>query len=195
MRLTTKTKWLVPLAVVGIFLITTAGACGSDGNGQASETKTQQSGYDKLVAEQPAHTMPYSPSRDTINGWIDTWGVKGQLAFTYILNANGEKIGYYVFQGPPVTYCAALTPNYKIHYDSNGNFTTPAPGIDGVFYSGGQCSDYIGKDATTGNIIDFTVGNGQNFITATQPLYLNVPPLGYTKIADVHKNSDGEYVK
>lgn len=191
------------VAISAFGLVACAGGS-SKPSAQSQESHTQQSGYAGLVAGQPAHSMSYSPTRDTINGWIDTWGQRGQLAFVYLLNSSGEKVGYFVFQGPPVTYCAALTPNYKFvnpsNHDANGSdLTVPAPAIDGVYYSGGQCTEYIGKDATTGQILDFTAGNGLNFVDSTQPLYLNgpaIPPLGPTTVASLHKNAKtGQYTK
>ncbi len=172
-----------------------------ESNPQKSESGVQQGGYKRLVAGQPAHAMDYSPTRDTINAWVDTWNKKGQLSFVYLLNNDGAKIGYYVFQGPPVTYCAALTPTYRFvdpgGSDNNGDVQVPAPSVDGVYYSGGQCSEYIGKDATTGQILDFTAGVGLNFVSSTQPLYLDepdIPALGVTEITDL-KKVNGKYVK
>lgn len=193
MRVRTIGIILVALAAIGL-----AGCRNNNDAGQKAESGIQQSNYDQLAQAQKAHRMTYSPTRDSINAWIDTWNVRGQLAFTYMLS-NGEKIGYYVFQGPPVSYCASLTPNYKLidpgGSDNNGDITVNAPSIDGVFYSGGQCATYYGKDATTGQIIEFSIGNGLNYVTTTQPLYLNLPAYGYTKISDVHPNAKGQYVK
>lgn len=201
-----QVKKLLGTSALVVVLALTLTACNKKStstNATANESKIQQHGYTQLATAQPAHSMDYSPTRDTINGWIDTWGKRGQLAFVYIRNDAGAPIGYYVLQGPPVTYCAALTPNYKLinpsNNDSNGpDIPVPAPSIDGVYYSGGQCSEYIGKDATTDNIFDFTVGLGQSFISTTQPLYLSDPtikPLGITAVSDLHKDANGKYVK
>lgn len=199
MQLKRHTTKILLIALAGI-LVLSADMCSSDnkGAGQKTDSGTQQSNYDRLVAQEPAHTMPYSPTRQTINAWIDTWGVKGQLAFTYILNQNGDKIGYYVFEGPPVSQCVGLTPSYKLidpgGSSDNGDIPVAAPSIDGAYYSGGQCADYYGKDAATGQLIEFSTGTSLNFITSTQPLYLNVAPLGKTTIADVHKDASGKYI-
>lgn len=169
------------LVVVGVLIaIVSLAACtSSDSSGQDKETNTQQSNYDKLVAQDPAHKMGYSPTRKTINFWIDTWSKPGQLAYVYLQNANGELIGYYVLQGPPVSMCTALTPTYQIKYDSNGNLVVPAPSIDGAYYSGGECNTYYGKDANTGAYVEYTVGLGINVLLYNQPLtnHPNVPNL------------------
>jgi len=164
------------------------GACtssGGGGNSTANEQKIQKGSYDALTKLEPAHAMSYSPTRATINFWIDTWGRNpNKLAYVYLQNSNGDFTGYYVFKGLPVSYCAALTPTYKIDYDSNGNLLLPAPSIDGVYYSGGQCNTYYGRDATTDAYIEYTAGLGINVLLYDQPLpgHPNVQALGPTKI-------------
>jgi hypothetical protein len=51
--------------------------------------------------------------------------------------------------------------------------------VDGVYYSGGECNTYYGKDATTGSFIEYTVGLGINVLLYNQPLpnHPNVPNL------------------
>lgn len=183
-------------AIVLASLLTFA-ACETEGSSppaQASERAIQQDSYSRLAAAQPAKTMGYSPTRFTINRWVETWGQQGTLAFTYILNELGQKVGYYVFVGPPVSYCASLTPTYrfdKVNADGAGGadeqVQVPAPSIDGVYYSGGQCTAYYGVDAKTGQLIEFTAGGTLNYVTSTQPLYLDevVPQLGLTSTDDV----------
>lgn len=178
------------LAVVGALTLG-LGACTSETpqSSQRQETERRQATYDDLVARQPAHSMEYSPTRDQINFWIDTWGTEeGKLSYVYLLASNGQMIGYYVFRGLPVSYCAALTPTYE-HYgwsDSNTGVTgypVPAPGVDGVYYSGGQCSAYYGQDASTGSYLEYTVGQGISALIYEQPLpRQDVEPLGFTEI-------------
>jgi len=195
-----KKLWAT-IGVVCAFFVVTAESCDSNGGETSkSEKSSRDDSYARQVKSQPAHRMDYSPTRDTINAWIDTWGKKGQLSFVYLLSNDGSKKGYFVFQGPPVTYCAALTPTWTYEGTPNDdsddkNQRVPAPSVDGVYYSGGQCSEYIGRDATTGQILDFTAGVGLNFVSSTQPLYLDeqIQPLGITEIKDVRK-VDGEYV-
>lgn len=171
-------------------------ACSSESQNTAqnNEAKLRQSSYQRLAAAQPAHTMSYSPSRDTINFWIDTWGKQpGKLAYVYLLASNGQMIGYYVFKGLPVSYCAALTPTYEFLDDAvdnrgdrvsiDGVLQVPAPGVDGVYYSGGQCSAYYGKDASTNQYIEYTVGQGISALVYERPLpRQDVEPLGFTRI-------------
>jgi len=170
--------------IVALLLAFVLAACTEQDAAQEKETQTQQDGYSKLVATEPAHAMNYSATRKTINFWIDTWNKPGQLAYVYLQNADGDMIGYFVLQGPPVSMCTSLTPNYRINSDSYGKVVVPAPGMDGVYYSGGECNTYYGKDATTGAYIEYTAGLGINVLLFTQPLpnHPNVQPLGPTKI-------------
>lgn len=178
-------------AAAALTLTAGLGACesGESGSSQSSESDRRQDSYDRLVAGQAAETMDYSPTRETINFWIETWEQEGKLSFVYFQGANGELLGYYVLEGLPVSYCAALTPTYEIirRGDSAGAMmSVPAPGVDGAYYSGGQCNTYYGKDATTGAYLEYTVGNGQNVLLFDEPLpRQDVQPLGQTEIADV----------
>jgi hypothetical protein len=185
-----------PAALIAtIALATSLAACSNSSNdsGQRNEQATQQSNYDKLVASDPAHTMAHSPTRDTINAWIDTWSKPGKLSYVYLQNADGKITGYYVLKGLPVSYCTSLTPNYKvitpeIPGDNNVPLQVPAPAIDGVYYSGGECNTYYGFDATTGAYLEYTAGLGINVLLYDQPL----PPqklggaiaLGPTNVSD-----------
>lgn len=178
--------------IVAAFLIVAGlvAGCGGGGNsGQKKESKAQQSNYDRLVAQDPAHSMAYSPTRKTINFWIDTWSKPGKLAYVYLQNANGDLIGYYVLVGLPVSMCTSLTPTYKMidpgGDSGNGNVPVAAPAIDGVYYSGGECNTFYGEDASTHSYIEYTAGLGINVLLYDAPLpnHPNVQPLGPTKVA------------
>lgn len=173
-------------------LIFGVAACDPDGGtATQKESKSQQSSYSKLVAKEPAHSMSYSPTRQTINFWVDTWSKPGKLSYVYLMNSNGKTIGYYVLKGLPVSYCAMLTPTYKYedrpNDESDTKYAQPAPGMDGAYYSGNQCDSYYGKDATTGAYIEYTAGLGINVLLYDQPLpnQADAKPLGPTSIADV----------
>lgn len=171
-----------------------AACAGENDTAGSNETKIRQTSYTRLAAAQPAHTMDYSPSRDTINFWIDTWGKQpGKNSYVYLLASNGQMIGYYVFKGLPVSYCAALTPTYQFldevidekgkTRDPGGFFQVPAPGVDGVYYSGGQCSAYYGRDASSNSYLEYTIGQGISALIYERPLpRQDVEPLGFTRI-------------
>lgn len=169
------TRFRILLLVLALAVLGTA--CSDSGDTEASknETNSTNQSIDRLVSEDPAHVMTYSPTRKTINFWIDTWNVPGQLAFTYIRTDDGDSNGYYVLDGPPVSMCAALTKTWTYEDTPKDDADVldqrvPRRSIDGVYYSGGQCSSYYGKDASTGAYIEFSIGAGQNYFLSTQPL-------------------------
>lgn len=186
-----RMKRILVLAAALIGVVIFASACtssGGGGNGQASETKRQQSNYDRLVAHDPAHTMQVSPTRNTINRWIDTWGKDpNKLAYVYFENSSGQYTGYYVLKGLPVSYCTSLTPTQHVNYDNGdgggGDVVLNNPSIDGVFYSGSECNTYYGFTADTGAYIEYTAGLGINVLIYDQPLsgHPNIPNLAPTK--------------
>lgn len=182
---------LVP-AVGVIVLATTAGACddSSDNSSRSKEKTTAASNYDRLVANQPAHTGDYSPTRETKNFWIDTWMHKpGKKSYVYIQNANGQ-YGYYILKGLPVTYCVGLLPpEVKTRGDLgqyDGDLIVQGPSMDGTYSSASNCNTMYGKDAETGAYLEWTVGMNQSYFLYDQPMdlpqYKNATPLGEAKL-------------
>lgn len=153
--------------LVGIILV----GCEAEETSTSKEREVRKGTYDYLVEKEPAEHMTNSKTRETINFWIETWNNPEQLAYVYLQNAEGKMIGYYALDGPPVSMCASLTPNYDTYHSSNGGYTiAPAPSIDGVYRSAEDCSRYYGKDATTGSYVEFTVGMGIKMLLYTEPL-------------------------
>ncbi|THA72451.1 hypothetical protein E6R60_26325 [Streptomyces sp. A0642] len=178
------------LAVTGLALGATACSEEADSSSRAKENTARQSNYDKLVARQPSHTLTYSPTRDTKNFWIDTWGkTPNKLSYVYIQNANGE-YGYFVLKGLPVTYCVSLLPpEQKSRVDVGeyeGDAYIQAPSMDGTFSSNSNCDAYYGKDASTGAYVEFSVGQNQSYFLYDKPLDLpqfkDAKPLGPTTL-------------
>lgn len=186
-----KRAALIGLTAIGALLLA---SCEDDTSPRSQESQRQASSYDQLTTGQPAKTMKYSPTRDTINFWIDTWQEPDKLSYVYLQASNGQLVGYYVFKGLPVSYCASLTPTYRwedIPGDgSNMDTQVPAPAMDGTYYSGqgGLCSTYYGRDATTDSYMEYTVGTGISALIYEQPLpRQDIEPLGFTKIEDLEK--------
>lgn len=178
---------IIASAVVAVIAAFALSACEMEGSGQQAEDETRQSNYDKLVKSQPAHSMEYSPTRDTKNFWIDTWKQKGKLSYVYLMNGNGEVFGYFILQGLPVSYCTSLVVPYQILSDSDGKVAVPGPSVDGTYSSGANCSEYYGKDAVTGAYVEYSVGMGINALVFDSPLpqYGDAKPMGNATIAKV----------
>lgn len=181
-------------SLVAIFCVIAFGAESCDDpspSGQQAENKSRQSGYEKLVKTQPAHSMDFSPTRETKNFWIDTWDEKGKLSYVYLMNGQGEVFGYFIFEGLPVSYCVSLIPPYQL-LDPSGdgvtaNLPVPGPSIDGTFSSSSNCNAFYGKDAVSGSYVEYTVGLGINALLFDQPLpqYGDAEPLGNATVQGV----------
>jgi hypothetical protein len=174
------------LLVLMVFFIAGWEGCEPTPEAIKKEQNNQGNNYTSLQDKQPAQQMDYSPTRDGLNNWMETWGEEGKISYVYLIASNGQKVGYYVFKGLPVSYCASLTPPDRI--ESNGgnpDLIMKAPSMDGVYYSGSQCNQYFGYDATTGSYIEFSVGSGLNFFVTEDPLPVqDVEPLGFTTIEE-----------
>lgn len=166
MRAVTKKIATITAAVAAVLALS---AC--EETSQDREAAARQTSFDNLVELQPAQPMTYSHTRETVNTWAQTWSEPGKLSYTYFLNADGEAWGYYILQGLPVSYCALLTPSYEFDRPSSASnwHVVPAPGIDGAYYSGGQCDTYYGIDATTGTMVEWTAGLGTSTVTYEEP--------------------------
>ena len=184
---------IIPLVVAGSILLGAA-EC-EDGSGTAADTenKSRLSTYERLVKNQPAQSMDYSPTRATKNFWIETWDEPGKLSYVYLQSSTGDLLGYYVLEGLPVSYCTSLIPPYEVKdytSSSGGNaLAVPGPSVDGTYSSGSNCNTYYGKDATTGAYVEYTAGLGINVLLYDQPLprNQNVQPLGPTAVEDVKR--------
>ncbi|MFB7512775.1 hypothetical protein [Streptomyces sp. NPDC056144] len=155
---------------------------------QDKEAQAKQEGYDHLVAQQPAGRMEYSPTRESINQWVKTWGKRGKLSYVYIQNAKGE-YGYFVMKGLPVPRCKMLTPTERVERGESWSAVLPQPGMDGTYTTGSTCNAYYGFDATTGAYMEFTVGTNQSFFLFDRPMalpeYAGATRLGPTSMKDV----------
>ncbi|MFJ4902822.1 hypothetical protein [Streptomyces sp. NPDC088727] len=190
-RLTTTAAVLTAAALA--FGVT---ACTGDEQptSRAKENKARNSNYDRLVASQPAHTLSHSPTRDTKNFWIDTWGkTPGKLSYVYLQDARGSW-GYFVLKGLPVTYCVSLLPpetasRLDLGADGSAGVVLQAPSMDGTFSSNSNCSSYYGQDATTGAYVEWSVGANQSYLLYSEPMDLpqfkGAVPLGKTRIDNV----------
>lgn len=171
--------------LIGLVMIVTVlmVAC-DESEAETSERKVQDSNYERLVEMEPAKEVTNAKTRETVNFFTETWNEEGQLAYVYLQNSDGDMIGYYALDGPPVSMCTALTSPDKVR-GTDSKAVVQAPGIDGVYRSDEDCSRYYGKDASTGSYVEFTVGMGINMLLYTEPLSntgaINLAPAGDSK--------------
>lgn len=183
-------------AVVTVALAFSFAACSGEASPDAQEKEdtSRQSNYERLVEAQPALGMDYSPTRDTKNFWIKTWGQKGKNSYVYLLS-NGDPWAFAVIKRLPVNYCTSLVVPYQIKDYRNPNggnaFAVPGPSIDGTFSSSANCTTMYGEDATTGAYVEWTVGADTTMLLRDQPLplnmYANALPLGDTNATEAQK--------
>lgn len=180
-------------AIAALLLVLALSACDSGKDASDKSRDVLKQSNEKVYANQPPESLEYSYSRENVNFWIETWGKKpGKSAYVYLMNNQGEPFGYFVTDGPPVSYCAMINTPYDIDSSSNGKVVVPMPGTDGVYYTGsGNCNTYYGRDATTGSYVEFTIGNGINYLLYDQPMDFHgaadPTPLGQTVIDEKDK--------
>lgn len=175
MRMNAKRGAVAALVAIGGAFALTAASCNDDTPAaQGHEQQTQQSNFDYQQGHQPGVMMPYSPTRADINFFAQTWGHDpNKLSYVYLLNMNGDVIGYYVLRGLPVSYCASLyQPQKPDQFGNNGDAVlVPQPSVDGVYYAGsGPCNQYYGRDANTNGYVEWTAGTGISPLVTDRPM-------------------------
>lgn len=176
----------VRTAIVALMTVATVVGCSSGGDAADVEDESRMTAYERMVDNDPALVIddPRSPTRKTINRWKALWlAGDSQLVYVYMMAANGQLVGYYILDAPPVSMCATINRPYTwedIPGDGGSTRTmVPAPADDGVYYSGSQCMVHYGFEAVTGAYREFTVGGSLNYTLSNQPLpHPEVEPIG-----------------
>lgn len=178
------------LITVGMAIVALVGACTDDG-AREKEADKRDSAYADMIADQPVATPEYSSDRENINFWVETWGqTEGKLAYVYLLDSQGEFIGYYILKGLPTSKCKMGTPTWDYQRYKGSDFMVDAPSMGGTYSSGsGECDTYYGQDASTGSYVEFAIGNAMTMLTFDQayplPEGVDPPALGFTEVGDV----------
>ena len=178
-----RRKVTATIAAVGVAVLALTGC-----TEPTADEKSRDDAYQKVMERQPGKTLEYSPTRETINFWVDTWNEEGKLSYVYLQNTSGDVIGYYVLKGLPVSYCAQISPpDYVDHGSSGSNVARKAPANDGAYYGDGNCNTFYGQDATSGSYIEYTAGLGINVLLFDSPMpnQGDAKPLGPTSVDDV----------
>lgn len=178
-------------AAVAAFALSGCGEPGTDATRSAQKARTEA--VENIRANQPVEKMSYSPTLDTINGWVKVWNDPSAVSYVYMKRADGTLDGYYVLKGLPVNYCVSGSPTYDwvdIPGDGSGaNTQVPAPALDGAYYGGCDASRYYGFDAVTGQYLEYTDGFIMTAQLSNQPLPLDKQPPAYiSSIEDVARN-------
>lgn len=173
-------KTLLIVLVLGAGLV----ACDETPDHRERDQEFQNANQERMTQQYPIPQIENAPTRQTIIKWIERWDAQDKVAFIYLLANNGQKIGYYVSQGLPVSYCTSLTPPEQVLNRTDSDFLISAPALDGVYYNGGDCNHWYFFEAQTDAYIEFG-GQAGMFYVSDQPLPIDVEPLGTTRIEDV----------
>lgn len=182
---------VLAIAILGALSVIACEPVEEEKSADRTEQQKQTETYESLVETQPARGMSYSPSRDTANHWAETWEEEGKLSYVYLIDSVGHHIGYYIFRGLPVSYCASLTPPDKVDktwYSGYGvtAVTRSAPAIDGMYYANANCDQLYGYDAVSGAYMEFTGGGSFNYLLSDQPMTkVDSQPLGDATVENV----------
>lgn len=187
-------KPLTVLAAIGVALMVTAGAngCTMEETPRSQAESQRNAGVKQVAEKQPVTPMQWSPTRDTINRWAQTWGQEGKVSYVYMQRADGEFAGYYVLSGLPVNYCVSASPveeEVPVGGGSGPNVLGTAPALDAAYYGGCDSSRYYGFDAVSGQYIEYTDGFVLTAVLSDSPLDLDRQPRAYgSSIEDVQKD-------
>lgn len=189
---TTHRKTLAVASAIAATIALSATSCaGSPSTREENETQRTQ-GVQRIVKNQPVKPMEWSPTRDTVNRWSETWGQEGKVSYVYMINRDGKHVGYYVISGLPVNYCVSATPveeEVPVGGGSGPNVLGTAPALDGAYYGGCDASRYYGFDVVTGQYMEWTDGSVLTAFVTDQPLSLKQQPTPYgSSIEDVKKS-------
>jgi hypothetical protein len=169
------------MATIVITIVIGTAACSGPPNAAERDSEAKVDAYEQLQRQQPAERMDYSPARNTINRWVQQWETPGKLSYVYLYSESGVPLGYYIFEGLPVSYCTSQTRPFtwedRPGDGTNASAEVPAPGIDGTYSSGAGCDQYYGIEANTGTILEFG-GGGISYLLSERPLPVPHQPLG-----------------
>ncbi len=171
-------RGMTKTVIVGSVLLFALVGCTGPPDAAERDSDAKVNAYEQLQRQQPAERMDYSPARNSINKWVQQWEVPGKLSYVYLYSESGVPLGYYIFEGLPVSYCTSQTRPVQPQWDAGaGALLVPLPGVDGTYSSGAACDQYFGVEANTGTILEFG-GGGISYLLSERPLPVPHQPLG-----------------
>ena len=168
-------KLIVFLMIMVLSFTLLVGCDGPSETAQESDQKAQGELLLKAQSIEPIYKIQNFLSRKAINKWLKRVDVVNKEWYVYVhAPMTGEILGYYVSSTIPLSYGVGIS-NPKQIVDSNhvDDTVIPAPGLDGVFYSGVDERAWYFFDAETDTLI--TTNLLISFMD--QPLDINVPQM------------------
>lgn len=161
----------VIFAVLAIALVA-AVACSSGPRTYERDREAQENVLTRAQAAEPVYQIQNFLSRKAINEWLRRVDTPNKLWYIYLYTEAGF-IGYHICKTIPLSYGVSMTNPKQRIYSSNGSVVVPAPGLDGVFYTGTDPGVHFCFDAETNALVTFN----SLFVYYDAPLDLDVPRL------------------
>ncbi|HLK77194.1 MAG TPA: hypothetical protein VKU77_26530 [Streptosporangiaceae bacterium] len=139
----------IPAAVLAVTVLTTAGSCGGQSAGQATENKAQQQDEQSLVTDQPVPHYNWSQIRQTLIDAQDISANETQTTSFFFQMGLPDPVFSCPSIGMPVASTAQLTnPAQVVTQDSQGNGITGSAVIgqmdpNGIYTPSASTGTYV----------------------------------------------------
>jgi hypothetical protein len=155
-------------------------ACQFEADSTQRGQVAQEDNMQRAINAVPVPRVTNYPTRDAIRRYMDHDNKPDQTHYVYVMLPGVGYIGYYVADSAPVNICTAMTPPMRGYDTPTGGSggrqpLGPAPGLDGVYYSGSSCDKWYFFDNITGAKIE--VGGQMAFFVSSAPLNIATPQL------------------
>ena len=140
---------------------------------QDVDKEVQESVLARAQAAVPAYQIDNFLSRKAVNEWLSRVDTSDKLWYVYVMADTGAFIGYYISRTIPLSYGVSITNPQQALVEFAGDPVLPAPGLDGVFYTGVDKTAWYFFDAETDALI--TTNMRMTFLD--RPLDIDVPLL------------------
>lgn len=168
-------KFLVLLMASLALFVFMAASCSQGGETIERDKKAQDEVLSRAQDAEPPYQIQNFLSRQAINEWLRRMDTPNKLWYIYLRAESGAFIGYHICKTVPLSYGVSITNPARIA-DIGGepDLVMPAPGLDGVFYTGVDPTLYFCFDSETDALILFALGNSTIY---DKPLDADVPRL------------------
>lgn len=162
--------------ILSVFVLFGVTACDLP---EPSASQKQEAARDNVMeranAKVPVPQTDNFVTREMIAEYMRRMDEPNKTFFVYVVANTGAVMGYYTTNGAPVSICAFLAPPDKVEERYGGSdLVRKAPGVDGVYYSGGGCDTYYFFDANSDAMVQV---KGLNLFVSDQPLSIEAEPI------------------
>lgn len=168
-------RYLIGIIVGAFILIPAVSMSFGSGSTQDNDEEIQENVLNRAQTAEPVYQPQNFLSRKAINKWTERLDTPNKLWYVYLLTESGAFIGYHVCNTVPLSYGVSITSPVREYdvYGSGANPIGPAPGADGVFYSGTSADTHYCFDTETDALITFNT----DFLYYDKPVNVSAPKL------------------